>query len=151
MQLMPETARELNVTDRRNPSGNVRGGTAYLKQLLDRYAGSSDSLLRALAAYNAGPARVDAYDGLPPYNRNPRVRPPGDRALPGADRTAGRRLTGQIRRATDASEPSAGEEPHPHPAAGGSRHLSQPDGRAWHTGAGTPAAPERISLILAWN
>ena len=68
MQLMPETARELNVTDRRNPSENVRGGTAYLKQLLDRYAGSSDSLLRALAAYNAGPARVDAYDGLPPYN-----------------------------------------------------------------------------------
>ena len=68
MQLMPETARELNVTDRRDPSENVRGGTAYLKQLLDRYAGSRDSLLRALAAYNAGPARVDAYDGLPPYN-----------------------------------------------------------------------------------
>ena len=68
MQLMPETARELNVTDRRDPSENVRGGTTYLKQLLDRYAGSRDSLLRALAAYNAGPARVDAYNGLPPYN-----------------------------------------------------------------------------------
>ena len=68
MQLMPETARELKVADRRDPSENVRGGTAYLKQLLDRYAGFSDSLLRALAAYNAGPARVDAYDGLPPYD-----------------------------------------------------------------------------------
>ena len=68
MQLMPETARDLNVADRRDPGENVRGGTAYLKQLLDRYAGSRDSLLRALAAYNAGPGRVDAYDGLPPYN-----------------------------------------------------------------------------------
>ena len=68
MQLMPETANELNVTDRRDPKENVRGGTVYLKQLLDRYSGSRDSLLRALAAYNAGPARVDAYNGLPPYN-----------------------------------------------------------------------------------
>ena len=55
MQLMPETARELNVTDRRNPSENVRGGTAYLKQLLDRYAGSRDSLLRALARLQRRP------------------------------------------------------------------------------------------------
>ncbi len=68
MQLMPETARDLGVADRRDPGENVRGGTAYLGQLLDRYAGSRDSLLRALAAYNAGPGRVDTYDGLPPYN-----------------------------------------------------------------------------------
>ena len=68
MQLMPETAQELAVTDRRDPGENVRGGASYLKQLLDRYQGSSDGLLRALAAYNAGPGKVDRYDGLPPYD-----------------------------------------------------------------------------------
>ena len=68
MQLMPETARELAVTDRFDPGQNVRGGASYLKQLLDRYAGSRDSLLRALAAYNAGPGAVDRYEGLPPYD-----------------------------------------------------------------------------------
>ena len=68
MQLMPETARELAVEDRRDPHQNVRGGTAYLKQLLDRYAGSRDQLLKALAAYNAGPHKVDFYNGMPPYD-----------------------------------------------------------------------------------
>ena len=68
MQLMPETARELAVEDRRDPHQNVRGGTAYLKQLLDRYAGSRDQLLKALAAYNAGPGPVDRYNGMPPYD-----------------------------------------------------------------------------------
>ena len=68
MQLMPETARELAVADRRDPGQNVRGGASYLKQLLERYSGSRDGLLRALAAYNAGPGKVDRYDGLPPYD-----------------------------------------------------------------------------------
>ena len=68
MQLMPETARELAVEDRRDPHQNVRGGTAYLKQLLNRYAGSRDQLLKALAAYNAGPHKVDYYNGMPPYD-----------------------------------------------------------------------------------
>jgi soluble lytic murein transglycosylase-like protein len=68
MQLMPETARELQVEDRRDPAQNLRGGTSYLKQLLERYAGKKDQLARALAAYNAGPEKVDRYDGLPPYN-----------------------------------------------------------------------------------
>ncbi len=68
MQLMPETAKDLAVTDRRDPGQNVRGGASYLKQLLNRYAGSRDGLLRALAAYNAGPGKVDRYDGLPPYD-----------------------------------------------------------------------------------
>lgn len=67
MQLMPETARELRVEDRADPKENVRGGTAYLKQLLDRYQASPDALPLALAAYNAGPAVVERYNGVPPY------------------------------------------------------------------------------------
>ena len=68
MQLMPETARELQVADSLDPVQNLRGGTAYLKQLLERYEGRRDQLVRALAAYNAGPGKVDRYGGLPPYN-----------------------------------------------------------------------------------
>ena len=68
MQLMPETAAELEVEDRTDPAQNVSGGTRYLKHLLERYSESPDQLLRALAAYNAGPEKVDRYDGLPPYD-----------------------------------------------------------------------------------
>ena len=67
MQLMPATAQELGVTDRLDPGQNINGGTAYLKKLLERYAGFKNQLERAIAAYNAGPARVDSYGGLPPY------------------------------------------------------------------------------------
>jgi soluble lytic murein transglycosylase-like protein len=66
MQLMPETARELAV-DPWDPGQNVRGGASYLRQLLEKYAGSGDQLVLALAAYNAGPGAVDRYRGLPPY------------------------------------------------------------------------------------
>jgi soluble lytic murein transglycosylase-like protein len=67
MQLMPATARELRVTDALDAAQNVEGGTVYLKQLLDRYAGFDNQFERAVAAYNAGPAKVDRYGGLPPY------------------------------------------------------------------------------------
>jgi soluble lytic murein transglycosylase-like protein len=64
MQLMPQTAAGLGVKDALDPSENVEGGTRYLRQLLDRYDGDA---VKALAAYNAGPQRVEQYGGIPPY------------------------------------------------------------------------------------
>jgi soluble lytic murein transglycosylase-like protein len=65
MQLMPSTATSLGVTDSFQPDQNVRGGSTYLDALLTKY---HDNLALALAAYNAGPAAVDKYHGIPPYN-----------------------------------------------------------------------------------
>jgi hypothetical protein len=65
MQLMPGTATELGVEDSFKPDQNVRGGSAYLDALLTRY---NNKLALALAAYNAGPAAVDKYHGIPPYH-----------------------------------------------------------------------------------
>ena len=65
MQLMPGTASELGVQDSFKPEQNVRAGSAYLDALLVRY---HDKLALALAAYNAGPAAVDKYHGIPPYH-----------------------------------------------------------------------------------
>lgn len=64
MQLMPKTAAQLGVNDSFRPEENIAGGAAYLDGLLTRY---HDNLALALAAYNAGPAAVDRYHGVPPY------------------------------------------------------------------------------------
>lgn len=65
MQLMPATARRLEVDDPFDPEDNVRGGTRELSRLVERYAGS---LPLALAAYNAGEGAVAQYSGIPPYS-----------------------------------------------------------------------------------
>ena len=65
MQLMPATARRFGVANALDPEQNVRGGVAYLRQLLDRYNGNERL---ALAAYNAGPAAVDRHgQTVPPF------------------------------------------------------------------------------------
>ena len=64
MQLMPATARDLGVSDPFHPGENIRGGVRYLARLLERF---KQDVELALAAYNAGPARVDQYDGVPPF------------------------------------------------------------------------------------
>ena len=65
MQLMPATAREFGVANAFDPVENIRGGVAYLRQLLDRYSNNEEL---ALAAYNAGPGAVDKHNQtVPPY------------------------------------------------------------------------------------
>jgi len=64
MQLMPKTASNLGVQNAFDPQANVEGGTRYLRELLERY---DFDLVKALAAYNAGPQRVEQYGGVPPY------------------------------------------------------------------------------------
>ena len=64
MQLMPQTATQLGVANAFDPRSNVEGGTRYLRGLLEKY---NFDLAKALAAYNAGPLRVEQYGGIPPY------------------------------------------------------------------------------------
>jgi hypothetical protein len=64
MQLMPETAARFGVKQTFDPRQNIEAGTRYLKELLLRYNGD---LSLTLAAYNAGPDRVEQYRSIPPY------------------------------------------------------------------------------------
>jgi len=64
MQLMPGTASQLGVHNAFDPQANVEGGTKYLRELLERY---NFDMVKALAAYNAGPQRVEQFGGVPPF------------------------------------------------------------------------------------
>ncbi|HKV11763.1 MAG TPA: lytic transglycosylase domain-containing protein [Thermoanaerobaculia bacterium] len=64
MQLMPDTAKLLRVSDPFDPDENLRGGTTYLRRMIDRFSGRLEF---AVAAYNAGPGAVEKHGGIPPY------------------------------------------------------------------------------------
>jgi len=64
MQLLPETAAQLGVKNIDDPAENIDAGTRYLRDLLQKY---NNDVALALAAYNAGPDKVQLYGRVPPY------------------------------------------------------------------------------------
>jgi soluble lytic murein transglycosylase-like protein len=65
MQLMPGTAKRMNVTDPFDPHQNIMGGTRYLRYLANMFGGD---MVLTIAGYHAGEGAVQKYDGVPPYS-----------------------------------------------------------------------------------
>ena len=63
MQLMPQTAHDMGLTDPYDPAQNLEGGSRYLRSMIDKFG----DLPLAIAAYNAGPGAVTKAHGIPPY------------------------------------------------------------------------------------
>ena len=106
MQLMPQTASQLGVQNAFDPQANVDGGARYLRELLERY---NFDLIKALAAYNAGPQRVEQYGGVPPYSETKAyvariVRDFNKKKL--ASRTSSQSTTSMSKTSTVANKPS---------------------------------------------
>lgn len=113
MQLIPETARRMGVSNSFNSRQNIEGGVRYLRELQDRY----EDLRLVLAAYNAGEGAVDRYRGIPPYAETQdyvyRVgKRYGDlRRRSGSSSSQKRAATAAAVVATKATEPSASAAP----------------------------------------
>ncbi len=69
MQIMPGTADDLDVLDRKRSTDSIFGGCRYLSQMLGQFA---DDEILALAGYNAGPGAVRKYGGVPPFRETRR-------------------------------------------------------------------------------
>jgi soluble lytic murein transglycosylase-like protein len=98
MQLMPATARALNVNPN-DPAQNILGGAIVLRQAMNAYGGQIDL---ALAAYNAGQGAVAKYGGIPPYAET---------------RAYVRQNLDKLARLSDSSQSRAGESPYIDPSA----------------------------------
>ncbi len=109
MQLMPGTAAQLGVPNTFDAQQNVEGGTRYLRELLERY---NFDLVKALAAYNAGPQRVEQFGGVPPYYETrayvARIVRDFNKKKTAAKKTSGATATTQKAAADQKTSPKAG-------------------------------------------
>jgi soluble lytic murein transglycosylase-like protein len=116
MQLMPGTASALGVDNAYDAQANVEGGTKYLRELLERY---NFDLVKALAAYNAGPQRVEKYHGVPPYYETQAY-------IARIIKDFNRKKLAQQKAAAAAKKVAAGKPPSHHPVAAKQASIATP-------------------------